>query len=97
MNKKQKNRKDILQNKRNRVVNRRYISTIKSLTKLIKSKVKNSNNDLDTESKTTLKNETKKVMNNLYSFIDKAVKKNVIHKNNAARKKSKINKLTKTI
>ena len=36
-------------------------------------------------------------MNNLYSFIDKAVKKRVIHKNNAARKKSSINKLAKII
>ena len=36
-------------------------------------------------------------MNNLYSIIDKAVKKQVIHKNNAARKKSNLNKLSKTV
>ena len=29
-------------------------------------------------------------------MIDKAVKKNVLHKNNGANKKSKINKLVKT-
>jgi small subunit ribosomal protein S20 len=97
MNKKQKNRKDVTQNKRNRMVNRRYSSTIKSLTKLIKSKLKVSTNDLNSENKLNLKNETQKVMNSLYSFIDKAVKKNVIHKNNAARKKSKLNKLIKDI
>ena len=97
MNKKQKNRKDVAQNKRNRMINRRYSSTIKSLTKLFKSKIKNSVEDLGEENKITLKKDTSLIMNNLYSFIDKAVKKKVIHKNNAARKKSSINKLAKTI
>jgi small subunit ribosomal protein S20 len=97
MNKKQKNRKDVAQNKRNRMINRRYSSTIKSLTKLFKSKIKNSVEDLDEENKIMLKKDTSLIMNNLYSFIDKAVKKRVIHKNNAARKKSSINKLAKTI
>lgn len=97
MNKKQKNRKDVAQNKRNRMINRRYSSTIKSLTKLFKSKIKNSVEDLGEENKITLKKDTSLIMNNLYSFIDKAVKKRVIHKNNAARKKSSINKLAKTI
>lgn len=97
MNKKQKNRKDVAQNKRNRMINRRYSSTIKSLTKLFKSKIKSSVEDLGEENKITLKKDTSLIMNNLYSFIDKAVKKRVIHKNNAARKKSSINKLAKTI
>ena len=97
MNKKQKNRKDVAQNKRNRMINRRYSSTIKSLTKLFKSKIKNSVEDLGEENKITLKKDTSLIMNNLYSFIDKVVKKKVIHKNNAARKKSSINKLAKTI
>jgi ribosomal protein S20 len=35
-------------------------------------------------------------MNNLYSIIDKAVKKQVIHRNNAARKKSNLHKLSQT-
>jgi ribosomal protein S20 len=39
MNKKQKNRKLIAQNKRNRMVNRRYTSTIKTLSKLFKLKI----------------------------------------------------------
>lgn len=97
MNKKQKNRKDVTQNKRNRMVNRRYSSTIKSLTKLVKSKVKSSTLDLNQENKLSLQTEIKKIINSLYSFIDKAVKKNVLHKNNAARKKSKINTLLKNI
>ena len=35
MNKKQRNRKTVAQNKRNRVINRRYVSTIKTLSKNI--------------------------------------------------------------
>ena len=34
MNKKERNRKTVKQNKRNRIVNKRYISTIKTLSKL---------------------------------------------------------------
>lgn len=96
MNKKQKNRKEVAQNRRNRMINRRYSSTIKSLTKLIRTKFKSSKEELTEESKKTLKTETTLIMNNLYSIIDKAVKKQVIHKNNAARKKSNLHKLSKT-
>ena len=46
-------------------------------------------------------NENNKVLiqqslNSAFSLIDKAVKKNVLHKNNGANKKSKINKIVKT-
>ena len=34
-------------------------------------------------------------LNRAFSLIDKAVKKNVLHKNNGANKKSKINKIVK--
>ena len=37
-----------------------------------------------------------KSLNKTFSLIDKAVKKNVLHKNNWANKKSKINKFVKT-
>lgn len=40
MNKKQRNRKLVLQNKRNRMINRRYTSTIKTLSKLFTKKLK---------------------------------------------------------
>jgi|TARA_B110000977_G_scaffold187855_1_gene255431 small subunit ribosomal protein S20 len=96
MNKKQRNRKLVKQNRRNRMVNRRYSSTIKSLTKLFQTKIKKSTEELTTESQLELQNETKTIMNSLYSIIDKAVKKQVIHRNNAARKKSNLTKLSKT-
>jgi small subunit ribosomal protein S20 len=94
MNKKQKNRKLVKQNKRNKIVNRRYSSTIKNLLKLVKSKIKILT--LNPENQTLLKSEIQNLVNSLYSIIDKAVKKGVIHKNNAARKKSKIYQISKT-
>ena len=93
MNKKQKNRKLVKQNKRNRIINRRYSSTIKSLSKLFVSKIKNSLTVLEDEEKLKVKTETVNLINKVYSIIDKAVKKGVIHKNTAARKKSKIGKM----
>ena len=93
MNKKQKNRKLVTQNKRNRMINRRYSSTIKSLSKLFNSKVKASVSSLEEEEKVKVKSETINIVNKVYSIIDKAVKKGVIHKNTAARKKSKIGKM----
>jgi small subunit ribosomal protein S20 len=93
MNKKQKNRKLVKQNKRNRMINRRYSSTIKSLSKLFLSKVKTSSSSLEEEEKSKVKAETVNIINKVYSIIDKAVKKGVIHKNTAARKKSRIGKM----
>jgi small subunit ribosomal protein S20 len=93
MSKKQENRKLIAQNKRNRIINKRYTSTIKTLSKLFNLKIKSVSNEISTETKDKVKLETFNVIKNLYSIIDKAVKKNVIHKNTAARKKSKFGKL----
>jgi small subunit ribosomal protein S20 len=99
MNKKQRNRKLVSQNIRNRMVNRRYSSTIKTLLKLFKVKQKNYLTSLEKTQGTTEEEsnilalqELNKLGNAIYSIIDKAVKKGVIHKNNAARKKSKIGK-----
>jgi small subunit ribosomal protein S20 len=93
MNKKQRNRKLVTQNKRNRMINRRYSSTIKTLSKLFLAKLKNVSPSLAEEEKSKLKTETKTLINKVYSIIDKAVKKGVIHKNTAARKKSRIGKM----
>ena len=93
MSKKQENRKLIAQNKRNRIINKRYTSTIKTLSKLFNLKIKSVSTETNTETKDKLKVETFNVIKNLYSIIDKAVKKSVIHKNTAARKKSKFGKL----
>jgi small subunit ribosomal protein S20 len=88
MNKKQRNRKLIAQNKRNRIINRRYSSTIKTLSKFFNQKIKNVKPEQSVE-----KNELSKILSNLYSIIDKAVKKKVLHRNTASRKKSKLIKI----
>ena len=90
MNKKQRNRKIVAQNKRNRIINRRYISTIKTLSKLFVKKLKNNESSKE---ETNSSSELFILTKNLYSIIDKAVKKGVLHKNTAARKKSRIGKL----
>ena len=96
MNKKQKNRKTVTQNTRNRMVNRRYRSTMKSLSKLFLTKV----NVLKTSNSGTQENiklELKTLINSLFSIIDKSVKKGVIHKNNAARRKSVISSISNAL
>ena len=97
MNKKQRNRKIVSQNKRNRIINRRYSSTIKTLSKLFLSKVKIINNEQTSDIKSQLKKESLGLIKNLYSIIDKAVKKGVIHKNTAARKKSRFGKISANV
>lgn len=91
MNKKQKNRKLVKQNKRNRMINRRYSSTIKSLSKLFLSKIKTL--PIDSKEEANVKSELINIVNKVYSIIDKAVKKGVVHRNTAARKKSRLGKL----
>lgn len=96
MNKKQRNRKIVTQNKRNRIINRRYSSTIKTLFKLFLFKMKNLNSSTlkaDPTNEQKIKLELTQLVSNLYSMIDKAIKKDVIHKNTAARKKSRIGKM----
>lgn len=100
MNKKQRNRKLVAQNKRNRIINRRYSSTIKTLFKLFSFKIKNitlETSIADKELYQKTKQELNTLVNNLYSVIDKAIKKDVIHKNTAARKKSRIGKMVSKI
>ena len=96
MNKKQRNRKTVTQNNRNRIVNRRYRSTMKSLSKLFLAKVKTLKTS-DDATNDNIKLEIKTVMNSLFSIIDKSVKKGVIHKNNAARRKSAINSISNNL
>ena len=93
MNNKQRNRKDVQQNMRNRLINKRYTTTIKTLSKLFDLKITSLKNAESSEDRAKEKVATLTVLKNLYSIIDKAVKKGVLHKNTAARKKSKAGKL----
>jgi small subunit ribosomal protein S20 len=74
--------------KRNKLQNKLYKTSIKTLTKKILIKVRS----LKTApvNSLTLKLELKQILRLIYSRIDKACKENIFHKNTAARKKSKL-------
>ena len=77
---------------RNRLINKSYKSTVRTLTKKTLENCKKYKNDPNEDNKSLVKTS----LNKAFSLIDKAVKKNVLHKNNGANKKSKINKIVKT-
>ena len=78
---------------RNRLINKSYKSTVRTLTKKTLENCEKYKNEPNQENKTLVKTS----VNRAFSLIDKAVKKNVLHKNNGANKKSKINKFVKAI
>ena len=77
---------------RNRLINKSYKSTVKTMTKKNLESCEKYRKDPNEENKNSVKNS----LNKAFSLIDKAVKKNVLHKNNGANKKSKINNFVKT-
>ena len=76
---------------RNRLMNKSYKSTVKTFTKNTLENCEKYKKDPNDENKILVKTS----LNKAFSLIDKAVKKNVLHKNNGANKKSKINKFVK--
>ena len=77
---------------RNRLINKSYKSTVRTLTKKTLENCEKYKKEPSENNKGLLT----KSLNKTFSLIDKAVKKNVLHRNNGANKKSKINKLVKT-
>ena len=77
---------------RNRLINKSYKSTVKTWTKKTLENCEKYKKEPNEENK-NLVNST---LNKAFSLIDKAVKKNVLHKNNGANRKSKINNFVKT-
>ena len=86
-------KKRILITKRNNFQNRFYKSSVKTLTKRFLKDLKMYKTSQDKMDKEKLQ----LGLNSLYSLIDKSSKKNVYHKNTAARKKAKIAALMKTV
>ena len=76
---------------RNRLVNKSYKSTVKTLTKKTLANCEKYKQEPNSDNKELVQFS----VNETFSLIDKAVKKNVLHKNNGANKKSRINKLVK--
>ena len=85
-------KKRILIAERNRLINKSYKSTVRTLTKKTLENCQKYKKDPNDDNKNLVINS----LNKAFSLIDKAVKKNVLHKNNGANRKSKINYLVKT-
>ena len=77
---------------RNRLINKSYKSTVRTVTKKTLENCENYKVNPNEENKILVITS----LNKAFSLIDKAVKKNVLHKNNGANKKSKINNFVKT-
>lgn len=78
---------------RNRLQNRFYKSSVRTQTKSFLRKLENykiSKNGNEKE-------ELKKTLSSIYSLIDKGTKRNVFHKNTAARKKAQLAAALKSI
>ena len=78
---------------RNRLINKSYKSTVRTLTKKTLENCEKYKKDPNEENKILVKTS----LNKAFSLIDKAVKKSVLHKNTGANRKSKINNFVKTI
>ena len=77
---------------RNRLINKSYKSTVKTLTKKTIENCEKYKKEPNKENENLVKTS----LNKVFSLIDKSVKKNILHKNNGANKKSKINNFVKT-
>ena len=78
--------------KRNRFRNRYYKSSVRTLIKIFFQNLEVYKESQTAEEKEKLKT----ILGSIYSLIDKGTKKNIFHKNAAARKKSKLATYVKT-
>jgi small subunit ribosomal protein S20 len=72
--------------KRNRLQNRYYKTSVRTLTKLFFKNLET----LKLEKTNHSQEKLKTILSSIYSFLDKGTKKNVFHKNTAAKKKAKL-------
>jgi small subunit ribosomal protein S20 len=72
--------------KRNRLQNRFYKSSVRTLIKVFLKNLETYKISQDLKDK----EKASKKLSSVYSLIDKSAKKRVFHKNNAARKKSQL-------
>lgn len=80
-------------NERNRLRNKSYKSAVKTLMKKCFAQISKYEKNRTPE----VRQEVSEAMNAAYSKIDKAVKRGVLHRNNAARKKSQLAKAIKKV
>ena len=82
-------KKRIKISKRNRLRNRYYKTSVRTLTKVFLKTLEEQTPESKEKLQTTL--------NLIYSFLDKGTKKNVFHKNTAARQKARLASRLSTI
>ena len=85
--------KRIQVNERNRLQNRYYKGSVATLIKTFSKQIETYKSLQTVENKAELQS----TLNRIYSLIDKGCKKNILHKNTAARKKSQLSNLLKDI
>ena len=73
-------------NKRNRLRNKYYKTSVRTLIKLFFANLEIYKNSQTVEDK----QKVQELLNSVYSLMDKGTKKNIFHKNLAARKKAKL-------
>lgn len=78
--------KRIAINNRNRLQNKYYKTSVKTLIKLFFLNLENYKNSKSIEEKQKLK----EILSSIYSLMDKGTKKKIFHKNTTARKKAKL-------
>jgi len=78
--------KRIKTNERNRLTNRFYKSSVRTLIKNFVKALETYKTSQNPDEKEKLQN----ILSSVYSLIDKGTKKNVFHKNAASRKKAKL-------
>jgi small subunit ribosomal protein S20 len=73
-------------NKRNRLQNKYYKTSVRTLIKLFFTNLEIYKDSKNTEDQ----KKVQEILNSVYSLMDKGTKKNIFHKNTAARKKAKL-------
>lgn len=73
-------------NKRNRLQNKFYKTSVRTLIKLFFKNLE----VYKTSKRPKNKQKLEEILRSVYSMIDKGTKKNIFHKNTAARKKAKL-------
>lgn len=85
-------KKRIKINKRNRLQNRYYKTSVRTLTKLFFKNLEIAKIEKTTQSR----NELQVILSSVFSFLDKGTKKNVFHRNTVAKKKAKLTSYIRT-
>ena len=73
-------------NKRNRLRNKYYKTSVRTLIKLFFANLETYKDSQNADDK----KKAQEILNSVYSLMDKGTKKNIFHKNMAARKKAKL-------